>query len=127
MTMEIKKRYYEENPLKFKSFLPISQDLFNLDVCFFRKYKIVIRRLEEYFRNTIIIIIDIVPEKPHRLFTVKLHFVVYHQFHPLVLKSMPTYAWVKYGYVTDNEVRRFVNVLQPLLLIENGIYKCSKL
>ena len=77
-----------------------------LDVYFFRQYKIVIRRMEDLFRNKILHM-EATQKLHDRGFIMKMHSVVYHQFGAPILKDMLIYAWQKCGYITEKQMRTF--------------------
>ena len=96
-----------------------------LDVYFFRQYKLVLRRFEDYFRHKFIC--PGIQDKLHdRAFIIKLHSVVYHQFCSPVLKDMIAYAWQRCGYVTGHIVTAFGNALETLLTIRGDNRDCSQ-
>jgi hypothetical protein len=64
-----------------------------------------------------------------RVFIIKLHSVVYHQFCSPALQDMLVYAWRKSGYVTKELNSGFRNVLQTLLQVNSSaceIEDCSE-
>jgi len=94
------------------------------DVYFFKQYKLVIRRLEDYFRHKFISAST--QEKLHgRVFFMKLHSVVYQPVCSPALKDMITYAWQKCGYVTGDLVTAFGNALETLLTVRGDHSDCS--